>query len=402
VNGMSGNRLKRLGTPVAAMALLALLWAPGASAQSRPGQSGQAVRVDTVSAGRLGWDPARLERALGYADSLGTDALVIATEGRTVAAMGDLSARHPVASVRKALLNALVGQHVGDGPDRIPLDATLEQLGIDDAPVPLTPLQRQATVLHLLKSVSGINHPAAAEQGMQAEKDRRLGRGENRPGTVWAYNNWDYNAVTTVFERRTGQSVADAFAAGIAGPLGMQDFTPEAVTYIADRALSRHRAAMFAMSARDLVRFGELYLGRGEYRGTRVLPAGWVDRITTDYTETGMGGLRAGHGYLWWIPAADTGLPEGTYWALGLGFQAVFVIPAWRTVIVHQADMTAFWKRLFASIRQDGLAPAAALERLILSCRTPAVEDAGYCREDRFILRGEFARLMSLVVAARR
>ena len=61
------------------------------------------------------------------------------------------------------LLGALVGQHLGSGPGQIDLDATLAQLGIDDRPHPLTALQQQATVLHLIKSVSGINHAAAGE-----------------------------------------------------------------------------------------------------------------------------------------------------------------------------------------------------------------------------------------------
>jgi len=137
------------------------------------------VRLNAADTERLGWSPQRLDGVFGYAASLGTDTLMIVTDGETVGAMGDLGRQYHVHSVRKALLSALVGQHVGSGDRQIPLDATLAELGIDDRPNPLTPLQKQAIVLHLVKSVSGINHAAAAEGGLMKEKQLRLGTGEN-------------------------------------------------------------------------------------------------------------------------------------------------------------------------------------------------------------------------------
>ncbi|MCW5772877.1 MAG: serine hydrolase [Rhodospirillaceae bacterium] len=351
---------------------------------------------------RHGWNAAALDRAFAYAQSLGTDSLAVVTDGVVVRAMGDLGRRYDVHSMRKAFLSALVGQHLGPGAGRIDLDATLAALDIDDFPKPLSPRQRRATVLHLVKSISGIDHLAAAEDGQAAERTRRLGSGENEPGTKWAYNNWDYNALTTIFERRTGMGIAAAFQAGIAAPLGMEDYTPASVRYVGDPGVSQHRAAMFRMSARDLVRFGQLYLSLGTWNGKQVLPRGWVARITGDYTATGDRGLHAGHGYLWWIPGPETGLPPGTYWALGLGFQAVFVIPAWKTVIVHQADTTAFRARVVATAREQNIGIGAALEQVVLYCLAPANASSDYCRNDRFILRREFDRLIALLAAARR
>lgn len=356
---------------------------------------------------RLGWDPAALDAVFAYLEQLSSDSLMIVTEGETVASFGDPAQPRPIHSLRKALLSALVGQHLGAGPWQIDLSNTLADLGIDDTPDPLTPLQKQATVLHLVKSLSGINHAAAAEAGLVAEKNRRLGNAENVPGTVWAYNNWDSNALTTVFEMRTGLSVAEAFDAGIANPLGLQDFTIAAVTYTAEPALSQHRAAMFRMSARDLARFGGLYLDRGEVDGESILSPSWIDRIATDYVETGDAGLRHGHSYLWWVPGPQSGLPAGTFWAWGFGQQALFVVPAWRTVIVHQADMSAFMKTLrstgdFRSLLEGGEGGAEeAFEALALSCLKPLPGETQFCREDRFILRGEFDRLISLIAAAR-
>ena len=356
-------------------------------------------RASVEEVRRSGWDEAGLARIVGYANTLSTDTLLIVSHGKTVASLGDPSRRYAVHSIRKALLSALVGQHVGSGPRRIDLDATLAELGIDDSPDPLSPRQKRATVRHLIRSVSGIDRRAAAEFGQRAERTRRLGPGENEPGTKWAYNNWDYNALTTVFERRTGLSVGAAFMAGIAKPAGMADFSAVDVSYTSEPRVSRHRAAMFRMSGRDLARFGGLYLEGGTIGGRLLLPRSWIDRIADEAVETGMGGIRAGHGYLWWVPSPETGLPEGSFQALGFGHQALVVVPAWRTVIVHQADMTAFFRRFLDLIRHRGVAADAALESLALECIGNVSE---FCRNDRFVLRREFRRLISLFVEARR
>lgn len=357
-------------------------------------------RLSSEETRRLGWDANSLDRVFDHLARLSSDSFAIVTDSTVVGSMGKLDTVHPIHSMRKAMLSTIVGQHIGDGPRQIPLSATLVQLGIDDEPQPLSALQRQATVLDLLKSMSGINHPAAADGGLKADTNRRLGHGENRPGTIWAYNNWDYNALTTIFEQRTGLSVAQAFQSGVAVPTGMQDFVPDAVEYASEPERSLHRAAGFRMSSRDLVRFGQLFLDGGKVGGQPVLSPFWIEGITREDADTGLGGLRAGHGYLWWIPAPDTGLPDGSFFAWGLGQQALFVIPAWNTVIVHQADMTAFTSRWIA-LQREGLDGDTALERILESCFRPGMNTDRFCIEDRFISRREFDRLVTLIVAAR-
>ena len=365
-----------------------------------PARTIDVSRLDDASTERLGWRPGGLDAVFAHVATLSADALIISTQGETVASFGDLSTPYHTHSIRKALLSAVVGQHIGAGPRQIRLDATLAELGIDDAPLPLTDLQKQATVRHLLKSVSGVNHPAAADGGLTADIHQRLGQGENRPGAIWAYNNWDYNALTTIFEQQTGQSIASAFQTGVAGPLGMEDFSETDVSYQHDPEKSQHRAAAFRLSARDLARFGQLYLDRGDVQGAQLLPEGWVDLITGDFTETGREDLRWGHGYLWWLPNPESGLPDGAFYAWGLGNQAVFVIPEWRSVIVHQSDTTEFLKRFLPALA-TAESGEAALEQLIRSCFAPDNRASDYCVEHRFTTRKEFEKLIALIAAAR-
>ncbi len=360
-------------------------------------------RLSESETEHLGWKPSGLDAVFDYAATLSTDTLMIVTDDEIVGMFGDIERRYPTHSAVKAFLSALVGQHIGSGEKQIRLDATLEELGINDLPNPLTPLQQEATVLHLLRSASGINHDAAAEAGiMKAEKDRRLGDGENIPGAIWAYNNWDYNVLTTILEKRTGMSIAEAFETGISKPAGMLDHTPDAVFYREAPELSQHKAPALKMSARDLARFGKLYLNKGVASDDRLLPASWVDRIATDFMKTDNDDvLRHGHSYLWWIPGPGSGLPEGSFMAWGLGQQTLFVIPAWQTVIVHQSDTSEFIKRWFGLIEGDGVEPEEALEQLILSCLNQDNRMSEFCVEHRFIRPKDFAGLMSLIAGAR-
>ncbi|MEQ8652138.1 MAG: serine hydrolase [Kiloniellales bacterium] len=376
-------------------------WNGSVSADAREARQADIEGLSPAETERLGWDADKLDAAFDFAAQLSSDTLVVVTDGKVVRSLGDLERRYPLHSIRKVLLSSLIGQHLGDGPKRIDLETTLEELGIDDDPGPLTPLQKQATVQHLMNGVSGINHAAAAEAGLTAEKTRRLGLTENEPGTKWAYNNWDHNALTTIFEARTGLSVAEAFEEGFATPLLLQDFSPEDVSYIEEPEISLHRAVSFSMSARDLARFGMMFLGDGEIDGRRMLPAFWVDRIASDPVATGNDGLWAGYSHLWWVPASDTGLPEGSFWALGLGHQALMVIPAWQTVIVHQADMSKFFQRFIDKVQSEGIAPEKALEALAIACLMPLERESEFCREHRFILRKEFSRLIALIADAR-
>lgn len=279
------------------------------------------------------WDSAKLDQAIKYAEEIGTFGLVIQTDGEIISSYGDIDSLSRIHSIRKAILMAVTSQHL----DKIDLQASLEELGIDDSPVPLTELQKQTKVIHLLKSTSGINHPIGSQVGrMQEIRDNLLGKEPNMPGTKWAYNNWDYNALTTIFENESGLSVGKAFETGIAKPLGIERFDS---FYRKDTTLSIHPKVGFRLSTRDMAKFGQLFLNEGSWNNEQIISKSWIQRITTDYTKTGVNSPeRFAHGYLWWLQSNEYagGLPKGSYMATGSGGQRILVVPEWNTVIAHK------------------------------------------------------------------
>jgi CubicO group peptidase (beta-lactamase class C family) len=277
---------------------------------------------------------ARMVREL--ASQVGATAVVVCDHERELLSIGEPSAVVQCRSIRKSLLGALFGRPVSDGT--IALDATLADLGIDDmVPPPLTGGERAARVRDLLTCRSGVYHPAN-HQGPQA-RAALPPQGAYPPGTRFVYNNWDFNALGTILERAIGRSLFDEFAEAIAGPAGMRDFDRAQQRY-AIQPWSEHRTYAFCLSARDLARFGQLYLNSGQHRGRSVIPAPWVTASTRAHADTGRG---PAYGYLWWVAAGGrlfegTTVPGGSFAAYGTGSQFLLVVPALDRVIALLAD----------------------------------------------------------------
>ena len=170
-------------------------WAPyeGDSGKVYPEVNWQ--KTDTPQ--RLEWSSEKLAEARAYSEKIGSAAVMIVDDGVVVAAWGDVNRKFKCHSMRKSLLSALIGIHVDAG--NIDLAQTLEALGIDDDEPALTLAEKQATVGDLIKARSGIYHEALGENQMM--QDMRPARHSHAPGTFWYYNNWDFNALGTIFEQ---------------------------------------------------------------------------------------------------------------------------------------------------------------------------------------------------------
>ena len=146
-----------------------------------------------------------------------------------------------------------------------------------------------------------------------------------------------------MYRQQTGEDIFEAIDRRIAKPIGMQDYrVADGEYYLEDS--SAHPGYIFRISARDLARFGHLYLNKGRWRGTQVIPASWVEASVRSYSAvTGNQSSRAtrtGYGYLWWIQTnakahPELGIPDGSFTASGLGGQRLTVIPSLGTVIVN-------------------------------------------------------------------
>ncbi|HSY98211.1 MAG TPA: serine hydrolase [Terriglobales bacterium] len=156
-----------------------------------------------------GWSKEKLAAAQAYAnaDSVHTSAVMVVQGGEVADQWGDFDKKIDCYSIRKSLLSALYGIYSAEGI--IDVNQTLEQLGIDDSPDPLTKEEKQARVVDLLRARSGVYHKVDFET--ECMQKSRPARGSHPPGTFWYYNNWDFNVLGTIFEKKTGMKIGDAF-----------------------------------------------------------------------------------------------------------------------------------------------------------------------------------------------
>jgi CubicO group peptidase (beta-lactamase class C family) len=261
--------------------------------------------------------------------------------GRTIIEVGDLSCPIHIHSMRKSIISALFGEVYDRG--EIDLTATLGELGIDDTPA-LTSEERSASIEDLLTARSGVYLPTD-DGGVPGHPPR----GSHPPGTFWCYNNWDFNVLGNIYERITGRSVFVAFEHHLARPLRMIDwdvYQHGSYQYRADilGGTPRYPNYMFYLSARDIGRFGQLYLNSGLWNGRQLLSPEWITRSTGPLSRTThQAGLLGMYGYCWWVAGpsdelSHIGIANSFYSAIGFGGNFLTVLPDVDTVVTVVTD----------------------------------------------------------------
>jgi CubicO group peptidase (beta-lactamase class C family) len=245
------------------------------------------------------------------------DACMVMQGNQLIYSYGDVHTPFNAASVRKSIFSAMFGIAVEKGI--INLDATLSDLDIDDSINPLTPVEKTATVRHLLTARSGIYLPSIGESmGM---KRRKPSRGAYLPNEHFYYNNWDFNVLPIILERATGKKLGDLIHEWLAKPLGMKDFVPSNVTYEYAK-YTEHPQTRVYISTEDLARFSAIYLTNGFWNNKQIIPSYWVlestKKVSTEPNEADLveHPFMEGYAYLWWIDEN-----EQTFWADGAGGQ---------------------------------------------------------------------------------
>ncbi|NGM60662.1 serine hydrolase [Sphingobacterium sp. SGG-5] len=270
-------------------------------------------------------------------------ALLVVYKGKILYQRGDIDHKYKSHSLRKSFLSALYGNYVKNGD--INLLSTMADLLIDDDEG-LSDTEKQATVRDLIMARSGIYHPAHYEsEGMTNQKPDRY---SHDPGEFWYYNNWDFNALGTIFIQQTGKDIFEAIEEEFAIPLQMDFKTSDGWYATTSGISSRHKAYPFRISASDLARFGLLMLNKGKWKNQQIIPADWVTESTRSYSDASVSNS-SGYGYMWWINDTknpkpllpNVSLPNGAFMASGVGGQVMLVIPDYDMVITHRVDTDA-------------------------------------------------------------
>jgi CubicO group peptidase (beta-lactamase class C family) len=325
-----------------------------------PGRSWEYVPRAELAA--YGWSPEVLQKTTAFIrDDSNTTGLVVADRGRVVYQYGDIQELSYVASVRKSILSMLYGYWVENGT--IKLDTTLEELNIDDIGG-LLPIEKKATIGHIITARSGVYHPASYSGDDLAEAPAR---GSQKPGSYMLYSNWDFNLAGALFEQLTKRDIYDELQAQLAIPLQFEDWDRSAQHKEGDLTVSKYPAYPIWVSTRDMARIGYLMLHEGQWNGRQVISREWAKRIVSVVTPVQeMNPARRrdgyfGYGYMWWVwdgPKA-VGPFKGAYSAVGAVGQWITVFPSLNLVVAHKTNniygrntSTASWQRILEQLME--------------------------------------------------
>jgi CubicO group peptidase (beta-lactamase class C family) len=252
--------------------------------------------------------------------------------------------KHDLRSVTKSVVSALVGIAHGEGAIKS-LDQPVVQW-FPEYPELDTPERRRVTLGHVLSMTSGFewneevpyNDPRNDEIRMTRDS-QPLRYALSRPFAVDPGSDFNYNGGLTqvlaaVLVRATKTPLQQYARTKLFEPLGITD-----VEWVGDLAGMPAAASGLRMRARDLAKFGSLYLHGGKWNGKQVIPSDWVELSTRRHfrfrPRTGAdAGGEFGYGYFWWYscyPSA-AGLIEART-AVGNGQQRIFVLPGLDMVV---------------------------------------------------------------------
>ncbi|MCZ4407572.1 serine hydrolase [Cryomorphaceae bacterium 1068] len=218
--------------------------------------------------------------------------------------------------------------------------------GVDEPVTQYIPELKEAgfdkvTIEHLLQMTSGLKfnesyanpfgEAANYYYGSNLERLVTHAKLENEPGAEFNYVSGDTQILTLILSRALGEKAVSAyFEEKIWKPLGMEFDA----SWSLDKKDGLEKGfCCLNMRARDFAKIGRLYLNKGNWNGTQIVPADWVAQSTKVDSSNGSADY---YQYQWWL------FPEkNEFYANGILGQYIFVSPDKNIVAVRLGKKTA-------------------------------------------------------------
>jgi CubicO group peptidase (beta-lactamase class C family) len=273
----------------------------------------------------------------------------------------DAADGHNSHSVTKSITSALVGIALADHKLKS-LDQTVGELLATHLPANADPRLRRVTVQQLLTMTSGLASDAKPGGRDELLWNRMLGsrdwvahilgrRLDTRPGASFAYSSAGSHLLSALVADVTGVSTLAYARAKLFGPLGIatdnaleqavrrwpptpaeqQAYDQAPVAWPTDPQGYQVGFAWLRLPARDLAKFGFLYLNGGRWDRTQVVPADYMRASVQPHTKLPSSRPGDGYGYQWWTTSVDA---HPSFVAVGAGGQFIQVIPDLDLVVV--------------------------------------------------------------------
>jgi CubicO group peptidase (beta-lactamase class C family) len=241
--------------------------------------------------------------------------LLVIKDGKLIAEAyfneGSVDQKTRVQSVTKSYTSALTGIALGQGL-LSGVDQKMVELFPEIADQLTDPRKKEITVGQLLQMRGGYPweemDPAHWTRVLTGEyvDDIEIIPLVGEPGTLFNYSNLSSNWLGIIVSRASGTSMKAYAEANLFKPLGVVPGE-----WGTDAHGHNNGCGDLHMSARDMARFGSLYMNEGRYQDKQIIPAEWVEASLADYSpdawvtrdkvnHAGPYFSELGYGYQWW------------------------------------------------------------------------------------------------------
>jgi CubicO group peptidase (beta-lactamase class C family) len=267
--------------------------------------------------------------------------------------------RHLLFSLSKSFTSTAVGFAVEEG--LLSVDDSVVSLLPDDAPAEVSANLAAMKVRHLLTMTTGQSSDSLSNLG-QSESSHWARTVlahpiEFEPGSQFVYNSGATYLLSAIVQRFTGQRLLDYLTPRLFEPLGIHGATWEQSAQGIDAG-----GWGLSLKTEDIARFGQLYLQRGKWGGSQVVPASWVNDATRFQVPSGKvwdsEDSQQGYGYQFWRSQ------HGAYRGDGAFGQFCIVMPDQDATLVFTAGvsdmqqvLTEVWSVLLPALEFDGPLP---------------------------------------------
>jgi CubicO group peptidase (beta-lactamase class C family) len=270
---------------------------------------------------------------------------------------------HMLFSLSKSFTSTAVGFAVAEG--RLSVEDTVLSFFPNDAPKRISENLAAMRVRHLLSMSTG--HDQDATERTLRRRDRHATRAflslpvEHAPGTHFVYNSAASYMLSAIVQSLTGQTVLDYLTPRLFEPLGIQGATWESYTN-QDGVAVNFGGWGLNVKTEDIARLGQLYLNKGVWNGTRLLPEAWVEAATSKQVSnaspnhSGPVDWEQGYGYQFWRCRHNIYRGDGAFG------QYCIVMPDQDAVLAitsgvsdMQAVLNVVWDKLLPAIGKDPL-----------------------------------------------
>ncbi len=243
-------------------------------------------------------------------------------------------------------------------PDRhqVTLDSSVYDF-IPDG-YPLTDHRKSRILIkHLLTMTSGIPGETSGVIGMATSSEdgpfeHALGYCPNRfgkwvkelvaePGSHWEYSDPAIAHLALAFSQITKQEMSDYLQGRVFEKIGIENLSWDVQGGSSFIGPHTNAHTGIHISARELARFGYLYLKEGVWNGEQIIPKWWVELSTKTSQD-----LNPAYGYTWWVNTTGVrwpNLPRDMFALEGYRSNRCYVVPSLDLVVARVGSGPPTW-----------------------------------------------------------